>query len=129
MRFFHLFLLLPDLLPFAPATCFCCHLLLLPFAFAATCFCCHLLLLPFAPVACFCCHLLLLPLASAATCFCCHSHLPHVLHMHHLIFITSVRYANVGTDYLTVSAPLLPYCFRLPLLPYCFRSTVALPFP
>ncbi|WP_318785221.1 hypothetical protein [Methanimicrococcus hacksteinii] len=33
-------------------------------------------------------------------------------HMHHIIFITSVRYANVGTA---------TYRFRLPQLPYCFR--------
>ncbi|MDV0444955.1 hypothetical protein MmiAt1_05050 [Methanimicrococcus sp. At1] len=46
--------------------------------------------------------------------------------MYHLILITSVRYANVGTDYLTVCVPLLPYCLRhcyltvcVPLLPYC----------
>ncbi|WP_318786064.1 hypothetical protein [Methanimicrococcus hacksteinii] len=35
--------------------------------------------------------------------------------LYHLIFSTSVRYANVGTDYLTVSVCCRPpYRFRLP---------------
>ncbi|WP_318786041.1 hypothetical protein [Methanimicrococcus hacksteinii] len=69
--------------------------------------------------------------------------------MHHLILITSARYASVGTDYLQVSVchcylqisvchcylqisvchcylqvsvwHRLPSGFRLPLLPYCFQ--------
>ncbi|WP_318786110.1 hypothetical protein [Methanimicrococcus hacksteinii] len=36
--------------------------------------------------------------------------------MHHLIFITSARYASVGTDYLAVSMQLF-CCFHLAATP------------
>ncbi|WP_318785472.1 hypothetical protein [Methanimicrococcus hacksteinii] len=43
---------------------------------------------------------------------CCLYQPAGICRLHQLFFKAAVRYANVGTDYLTVSVPLLPYCFR-----------------
>ncbi|WP_318786309.1 hypothetical protein [Methanimicrococcus hacksteinii] len=97
------------------AVCFRCCLFQLLFVSAAVCFrCC------------------LLPLLSASVAV-------NVFRMHHLIFITSVRYANVGTDYRTVSVAAvtllfcnntvadLPACLLPPLLPLSLLPLSLLP--
>ncbi|WP_318785489.1 hypothetical protein [Methanimicrococcus hacksteinii] len=43
--------------------------------------------------------------------------------MHHLIFITSVRYANVGTDYLTVS---VLHCYLTVSVLHCYLTVSVL---
>ncbi|WP_318785404.1 hypothetical protein [Methanimicrococcus hacksteinii] len=48
--------------------------------------------------------------------------------MHHLIFITSVRYANGGTDYLFVSVCTATFRFPFARLPSVFRLHGYLPF-